>query len=90
MALLLALLGASTLCVADCVTQPNVPPCHKQSQSKSCDHVQLSAYTQALCAPAMDMPMIGTPAPAMAAWAVFASEAAPADIAPPVFSILRL
>ena len=46
--LLLAVFGASIQCVADCLPQPNVPPCHQHSQKKeSCKHVQIIAVMQA-------------------------------------------
>ena len=32
--LLLAVFGASTQCVADCLTQQSVPPCHQHSQEQ--------------------------------------------------------
>ena len=46
--LLLAVFGASIQCVADCLPQPNLPPCHQHSQKKeSCKHGQLVAVVQA-------------------------------------------
>jgi len=50
--LLLAVFGASIQCVADCLPQPNLPPCHQHSQKHSpknepCKHGQLVAITQA-------------------------------------------
>jgi len=49
--LLLAVFGASIQCVADCLPQPNLPPCHQHSQKHSpkndpCKHGQLVAVTQ--------------------------------------------
>ena len=51
--LLLAVFGASFQCVADCLPQPNLPPCHQHSQKHSpkndpCKHGQLVAVTQAV------------------------------------------
>ena len=46
--LLLAVCGASMQCVADCLPQPNTPPCHQHSQKKEpCKHGQLVAVTHA-------------------------------------------
>jgi hypothetical protein len=50
--LLLAVFGASIQCVADCLPQPNLPPCHQHSQKHSpkndpCKHGQLVAVTHA-------------------------------------------
>jgi hypothetical protein len=46
-ALLLAVFGASTQCVADCLPQPHVPPCHQHSQkTESCKHGQFVALLQ--------------------------------------------
>jgi hypothetical protein len=50
--LLLAVFGASIQCVADCLPQPNIPPCHQHSQKHSpkndpCQHGQLVAVTHA-------------------------------------------
>jgi hypothetical protein len=50
--LLLALFGACIQCVADCLPQPNTPPCHQHSQKHSqkndpCRHGQLVAVTHA-------------------------------------------
>jgi hypothetical protein len=46
--LLLAVFGASMQCVADCLPQPNTPPCHQHSQKKEpCKHGQFVAVTQA-------------------------------------------
>ena len=52
MVLLLAVFGASIQCVADCLPQPNTPPCHQHSQKHSpkndpCKHGQLVAVVQA-------------------------------------------
>lgn len=52
--LLLAVFGASIQCVADCLPQPNTPPCHQHSQKHSqkndpCRHGQLVAVTHATC-----------------------------------------
>jgi hypothetical protein len=55
---LLAVFGASTQCVADCLTQPTIPPCHQHSQSKSCNHVQPAADTPAICPPAAETPAL--------------------------------
>ena len=49
--LLLAVFGASMQCVADCLPQPNTPPCHQHSQKHSpkndpCKHGQLVALAQ--------------------------------------------
>lgn len=53
--LLLAIFGASTQCVADCLTQPGIPPCHHHSQKKgSCEHGQFVAVAQA----ASDQPAV--------------------------------
>ena len=53
--LLLAVFGASIQCVADCLPQPNLPPCHQHSQKKeSCRHGQLVAVMQA----ASDQPVV--------------------------------
>jgi len=47
--LLLAVFGASTQCVADCMPQPSTPPCHQHSQKKEpCTHGQLVAVMQAV------------------------------------------
>ena len=47
--LLLAVFGASVQCVADCLPQPKLPPCHQHSQKKEpCKHGQLVAVTQAM------------------------------------------
>jgi len=48
-AFILALLGASMQCVADCLKEQKAPPCHQHSQSKNhsapdpCRHVQTAA-----------------------------------------------
>jgi len=45
--LLLAVFCASTQCVADCLPQPHVPPCHQHSQkTESCKHGQFVALLQ--------------------------------------------
>jgi hypothetical protein len=85
MALLLALFGASTQCVADCLTQPKVPPCHKHSQSKTCDHVQVVADVQAIGPPAAE-----TPALAQAAFEFIATDTLTPDQARLALSVLRL
>ena len=53
--LLLAVFGASTQCVADCLSQPKTPPCHQHSQKQdpsqkndTCKHGQLVAVTQTM------------------------------------------
>ena len=49
--LLFAVFGASTQCVADCLPQPNVPPCHQHSQkNEPCKHGQFAALTQTVTA----------------------------------------
>src|SRR6185436_20478811 len=49
--LLLAVFGASTQCVADCLPQQNTPPCHQHSQkapqNDPCKHGQFVAGTHA-------------------------------------------
>jgi len=87
---LLAVFGASTQCVADCLTQQTVPPCHQQSKGKDsgsepCKQVQPAADTQAICTPVAE-----APAPIPVAFELFTSEVAPADHAPDPFSVLRL
>ena len=50
-ALLLAVFGASTQCVADCLTQPSAPPCHQHSQkNEPCKHGQFVALMQTVIA----------------------------------------
>jgi len=54
-ALLLAVFGASTQCVADCLPQPHTPPCHQHSQKHSpkndpCNHGQFVALMQGVTA----------------------------------------
>ena len=54
--LLLAVFGASIQCVADCLPQPNTPPCHQHSQKHSpkndpCRHGQFVAITHAASDP---------------------------------------
>jgi hypothetical protein len=49
--LLLAVFGASMQCVADCLPQPNIPPCHQHSQKKEpCKHGQFVALMQTVTA----------------------------------------
>jgi hypothetical protein len=49
--LLLAVFGASTQCVADCLPQPHTPPCHQHSQkTESCKHGQFVALMQTVTA----------------------------------------
>lgn len=49
--LLLAVFGASTQCVADCLPQPHLPPCHQHSQkTESCKHGQFVALMQTVTA----------------------------------------
>ena len=49
--LLLAVFGASTQCVADCLPQPHTPPCHQHSQkTESCKHGQFAAVMQTVTA----------------------------------------
>jgi len=50
--LLLAVFGASMQCVADCLPQPNTPPCHHSQTKEPCKHGQFVAITQA----AIDQP----------------------------------
>jgi len=88
----LALIGASTQCVADCFTQQSVPPCHQHSQSRNsapehCRHAQPSADSQTACQPAAETPQLAeTTLQLFAA----AAEAAPPDQVRSSFSILRL
>ena len=87
---ILALVGASTQCVADCFTQPKVPPCHQHSQGKNsapepCKQTQPAVDAQALCPPATETPTL-----AEAALEFFPPEAAPPDIIPSSLSVLRL
>ncbi len=50
-ALLLAVFGASTQCVADCLPQPHTPPCHQHSQkNEPCKHGQFVALMQTVTA----------------------------------------
>jgi hypothetical protein len=50
-ALLLAVFGASTECVADCLPQPHTPPCHQHSQkNEPCKHGQFVALMQTVTA----------------------------------------
>jgi hypothetical protein len=92
--LLLAVFGASTQCVADCLTQQKTPPCHQHSQDKqdkkdsapdSCKHAQPVADNQAVCPPAAK-----TPAPADTAFELFAPATQPADGSRLSPSVLRL
>jgi hypothetical protein len=86
----LALLGASTQCVADCFTQPTVPPCHQHSKSKDsapehCKQAQPATDIQAVFPAAVE-----TPAPAEVAFELFTPQtAAPGNIRSS-FSVLRL
>jgi len=85
--LLLAVFGASTQCVADCLPHPNTPPCHQHSQNApqtndSCKHGQFVAITH-----------VGSDEP-LALVAQVAPAADPAEISanPPVplLTILRI
>ena len=50
--LLLAIFAASSQCVADCLPQPHVPPCHQHSQKQEpCKHGQFVAVMQTMTAP---------------------------------------
>jgi hypothetical protein len=87
---ILALIGASTQCLADCFTQPSVPPCHQHSQSKNsspepCKHTQPAVDAQDLCPPAAETPML-----AEVALEFSAPEAALPDIVPSSLTVLRL
>src|SRR5512143_1717538 len=54
--LLLAVFGASMQCVADCLPQPNTPPCHQHSQKKEpCKHGQLVALAQTAIDPSVTL-----------------------------------
>jgi len=86
----LALIGASTQCVADCFTQPKVPPCHQHSQGKNsspepCKQTQPAVDAQALCPLAADTPDL-----AEVALEFFPPEAAPPDNIASSSSVLRL
>jgi len=88
--LLLAVFGASTPCVAACITQQTVPPCHqhakgKNSGSEPCKHLQPVADAQAIFPP-----VVQTPVPAEATLALFSPETAPSDSVGSPFSVLRL
>jgi hypothetical protein len=88
--LLLAVFGASTRCVADCLTQPSAPPCHQHSKGKNsapepCRLIQPVADAMIAGPPAAE-----TPALAEAALQLFATESAPADSVRSSFSVLRL
>ncbi|MCU1335218.1 MAG: hypothetical protein JWO19_799 [Bryobacterales bacterium] len=90
----LALLGASTQCVADCMaqTQQKTPPCHQHSAPEPCKHSQLVAYTQNAADQLVALVMYAaeTPAPSEIAWELVAPETPPPDRALVSFSILRL
>lgn len=65
--LLLAVFCASTQCVADCLPQPHVPPCHQHSQkTDSCKHGQFVALLQTVTvqpvATIAQMPLADDPA----------------------------
>jgi len=86
----LALLGASTQCIADCFTQQKIPPCHQHSKGKDsaptpCKNAQSVTDTPAVCPPSAE-----TPAPAGATFDLFALEAQPPNNARWSYSILRL
>ena len=50
--LLLAIFGASTQCVADCLPQPHLPACHQHPQKQEpCKHGQFVAVMQTMTAP---------------------------------------
>ena len=88
--LLLAVFVASTQCVADCLTQQSVPPCHqhskgKNSGSENCKLIQPVADAQLAGPPAAE-----TPALAQTALQFLATESAPTDIIRSSFSVLRL
>ena|SRR5690348_18108885 len=59
---ILALFGASTQCVAECLTPVKVPPCHRHAQGQdktpadSCLHPQLIAHKQPLIDDAIAVP----------------------------------
>ncbi len=59
---ILALFGASTQCVAECLTPVKVPPCHRHAQGQdkapadSCRHPQLVAHKQPLIDDAIAVP----------------------------------
>ena len=86
--LLLAVFGASTQCVADCLTPPAAPPCHHHSQGKSpepCKHSQVVVCTQAIATQAAEVP-----APAEIAFEVSLPETLPPGSARLSFTILRI
>ena len=89
--LLLAVFGASMQCVADCLPQPNTPPCHQHSQKHSpkhspenapCKHGQLVAVTHS----AGDQPV------APVAYLTLAAEPSETSENPPLrlLTILRI
>ena len=85
--LLLAVFGASIQCVADCLPQPSIPPCHQHSQKHSpkndpCKHGQLVAVTQA----ASDQPLASVTHLAQAADPAEATVILPARL----LTILRI
>jgi len=87
---ILALIGASTQCLAECFTQPKVPPCHQHSQGKNsspepCKQTQPAVDAQELCPPAAE-----TPSLAAVAMEFFAPEAARPDNVPSYLNVLRL
>jgi|GEM_PF-3357096 len=59
---ILALFGASTQCVAECLTPVKVPPCHRHAQGQdkspadSCRHPQWIAQKQPLTDQAIAVP----------------------------------
>lgn len=87
---ILALIGASTQCVAECFTQPKAPPCHQHSQGKNsspepCKQTQPAIDSQELCPPLAETPCL-----AEIALEFSAPEAAPPDNIPSPLSVLRL
>jgi hypothetical protein len=89
--LLLAVFGAGTQCVADCLTQQTVPPCHQHSKGKGsapepCKQVQPAADAQTIGPPATE-----TPAPTETATVqLFATETTPPDNIQLSLRVLRL
>ncbi len=88
--LLLAVFGASTHCVADCLTQQNVPPCHQHSKGKNsgsepCKLIQPAADAQITGPPAVE-----TPALAEYALQLFVTETATPASVRSSFNVLRL
>jgi hypothetical protein len=88
--LLLAVFGASTQCVADCLTHQSTPPCHQHSKTKNsapepCKLIQPVADSQ-LAGP----PAVQTPALAEVVVRFFAAGPAPSDSVRSSFSILRI